>query len=450
MAMRKIIFFVVLVFAMVLMSACSKEEMGQETESPSVTPPGDSETAKPVDYSQESAELVFYSYGNAPEESFNSMYGDSIRKRFPNFTIKYVQRGNMKIEELLGSGQRIDIYFDSIANYPMGMFSGKMEFDMTDLIRKHQLDLSRFEQTAVDAMQQMSNGGMYGVPVSNTTRSLYYNKDLFDKFGMDYPEDGMGWEDVFDLARLITRVDDGTQYIGIGTSAVHPIRMNPLSLPLLDPATGKSAIGLEGWRKVFTNSYIRPFENITDKSILKGNYPGCFGPLATTKVMAMCLDLSSHPTVQIERLSAIEWDMVSTPTYVELPKLGNQLYPTYFSITSMAVQKDAAMEVIKHVTSDEYQIASAKQGVMPGVKDIEIRKLLGQESLFKAKNWQNVYYYDFAPISYKTNYDYDLEAIYVKSAEFMQFVRGELDINTYFRIMEEEANAYLKEKEVFR
>lgn len=42
-------------------------------------------------------------------------------------------------------------------------------------------------------------------PVVNNTMSLYYNKDLFDKFGVSYPKDGMTWDEVLELNRQLDK-----------------------------------------------------------------------------------------------------------------------------------------------------------------------------------------------------------------------------------------------------
>lgn len=433
MVVKKIWLVAALMTAAVFFAACGKSGNSQ------------GETAK--DYTNESAELVFYSWGNAPEESFNEMYGDPIRKKFPNLTLKYIQRGKQTVQDVISSGQKIDIYFDSIGNFAMTSILNGLQLDMTELIKKHKLDLGRFESTTVDVMKQMSNGGMYGIPVSNTSLLLYYNKAIFNKFGVPYPKDGMSWDDAFATARKITRVEGGTQYVGIGATLAHPIRMNSLSLPLVDAKTGKAAIHSDGWRKVFETAYIRPFDGVTDEKVRNAKtFPGCLSSLTDTQTLAMCIDLSSNPTVQFKSLSKIDWDMVAIPTYKELPGVGVQLYPTYLSITSLSDDRDASMAVIQFLTSDEYQIVSSKQGVMSGLKDETVRKMLGSDSQFKDKSWKSVYYNKFAPLAYKSVYDYNLEKIYADSGKVMELVRGEIDMNTYFRKVEEEGNAFLKEQ----
>ncbi|UUZ96229.1 hypothetical protein LJK87_19015 [Paenibacillus sp. P25] len=103
----------------------------------------------------EPVELVFYSMSKDSVASFNERYGDAIRKKFPNYTIKYIQRGTgTDIQDLLNAGTRIDIHWDSIGSFPNSNIVNSLSYDMTDLVKKHNIDLSRFEPTLIDAVKR--------------------------------------------------------------------------------------------------------------------------------------------------------------------------------------------------------------------------------------------------------------------------------------------------------
>lgn len=48
------------------------------------------------------------------------------------------------------------------------------------------------------------NGRSYGLPSGTTAWFMFYNKDLFDAAGVDYPTDGMTWEEWYDVAAQVT------------------------------------------------------------------------------------------------------------------------------------------------------------------------------------------------------------------------------------------------------
>jgi multiple sugar transport system substrate-binding protein len=73
------------------------------------------------------------------------------------------------------------------------------------------LDLSPIESTLESVSDD--NGGFYGLPTSGSCWMLFYNKDLFDAKGLDYPIN-LTWDEYADLAKELTCEEDGTKYWG--------------------------------------------------------------------------------------------------------------------------------------------------------------------------------------------------------------------------------------------
>src|SRR5690606_24616722 len=46
--------------------------------------------------------------------------------------------------------------------------------------------------------------------------ALVYNKDIFNKFAVEYPKDHMTWDEVVELSKRLQRMDNGVQYYGLG------------------------------------------------------------------------------------------------------------------------------------------------------------------------------------------------------------------------------------------
>lgn len=66
----------------------------------------------------------------------------------------------------------------------------------------------------------------------------YYNREIFDKFAISYPRDGITWEEMAALAQKVSRVDNGVQYYGYSTSVNHMVLTNQLSIPLCFARSG--------------------------------------------------------------------------------------------------------------------------------------------------------------------------------------------------------------------
>lgn len=72
--------------------------------------------------------------------------------------------------------------------------------DLTDYMRKDGVKESDYHPGAVEILKDNPNGRLYGLPEELSAEVLCYNKDLFGKYGVDPPSDGMAWSDIIRLA----------------------------------------------------------------------------------------------------------------------------------------------------------------------------------------------------------------------------------------------------------
>lgn len=68
------------------------------------------------------------------------------------------------------------------------------------------LDKDAFYMNLVDAVRDLSGtDNYYAFPYALVTTVMYYNMDLFDEAGLDYPDSDWTWNDFLTAARLLTR-----------------------------------------------------------------------------------------------------------------------------------------------------------------------------------------------------------------------------------------------------
>jgi multiple sugar transport system substrate-binding protein len=67
-------------------------------------------------------------------------------------------------------------------------------------------DVSGFNETALNAFNY--NGEQFGIPDSFSNVVLFYNKDLFDRAGIDYPTSSWTWKDIETAGAKIRALDD--------------------------------------------------------------------------------------------------------------------------------------------------------------------------------------------------------------------------------------------------
>lgn len=395
----------------------------------------------------EPVELVFFSNNGASEKVFDENYGNALRKAFPHYSIKYIQKAQgTSLPELVAAKTRIDIYWDSIGNYESRLFENGLQFDMSELIRQHGIDLNKLEPTVVAAMKQISGGKMYGVPVLTSNLSLFYNQGLFDKFGVPYPKGTMTWDETLQLAQKLTRKEDGKQYYGFSTSPDHMIRMNQLSVPNADLEKAKPTIGVdERWKRLYEAVFIRPAQDAGYRDGIRAlkNLPG-LNQFAKDQNLAMYAYLNTLPVSVATELKTMKWDILPLPVFSDLPGIGTQSYPVYFGLTNQTKQKAAATEVIKFMVSESYQKELAGKGLIPILTTDAVKSRLGQDTEFKDKNYGAFLAHKFAPITQKSPL-YDSKIVAAYREQVIPLSLGDIDMNSAFRIAAEKAEKAIAE-----
>jgi multiple sugar transport system substrate-binding protein len=416
--------------------------------------PGGNAVDKAADVQEaknEPVELTFFNINSQgiTQEQFMEEYGNMISKRFPNFSLKNITnpKGNTadNLNQLVTAGQTFDILISSIDLTAKFLIPMGLQNDIGDLIKQTKYDLNKLEPSAVESQKLMANGSIYGLPVYNSTAVLYYNKDLFDKFGVAYPKNGMTWDDLYDLARKMTRTEGGVQYKGLTIDMIHTLTVDALSTPWVDIKTYKSQLAEE--------SFIRAFKNLVRFFQIPGNeLPGsAYGQgkqldaFIKDKTSAMLLGMNNVALNKIQ--DNVNWDVVQLPYYTDKIGTGPQPYPTYFYISSNSQHRNAAFQVLDYVTSDEYQMEENRKGILPILKDTSkyISEFGSESPFFKGKNIKGFIPGKLAEPALKTAFDDEAKA-QLNGQMIGDVANGKIDVNTALREAAERADKAIAEE----
>ncbi|MCZ8510952.1 extracellular solute-binding protein [Paenibacillus filicis] len=408
--------------SLVALTACSKDVHNNEA-LPNVV--------------DQKADLVVFDVGAAGDDIFNAAWGDEIRKKFPNYTIKYIKRDTKEnsLTNILTAGGQIDIILSSIGLFPSYVIQPvDIQMDMTDLVQKHNLDLSKFEPESINPIKSL--GGLYGIPYNYSQLALFYNKDIFDKFGVSYLKDGSTWDDILNKAKQLSREENGQSYVGFSYSSFHFNRLLSLSLPFINE-NNKFAMNTDDWKRFYEKEIISPLKGLSEadiKNTLTGDQTGLF---INKRNIAMYVFLDGMRDSLAK--SDVNWDMVSLPVFPEKPGIGSQLYPGYAAIAKTSKYPDQAMEVIKFMTSDEQQIRMAQKGSVSVLTSKAVKDAFLQDTPYKDKNVKNALFFNKPAPSPKLSL-YDQQALDAITKRIPDMISGKIDTNTAFRDAEEEAN----------
>jgi len=97
---------------------------------------------------------------------------------------------------------------------------------------------------------QKRNGEQYGLPKYHGALALFYNKDLFDEYGVDYPDGSWDHDDYLEAMKLLTHDRDGDGHIDLWGSILDiswdriQVHVNAWGGHFVDPDDpGRSLIG---------------------------------------------------------------------------------------------------------------------------------------------------------------------------------------------------------------
>ncbi|MDF2724815.1 MAG: family 1 extracellular solute-binding protein [Paenibacillus sp.] len=408
-------------------SACSKNtESGKEQKG-----------SEPVStLTKEPATLNIFLNQSMSDEEFQRLVVEPVKKKYPHITLTFSRPGtNSSLANLITSGQTPDIIYYSPYLYALAQYD--LLKDIRPLMQKYSVNLSSFDPLVVDLMQRFApSGEVYSLPFVKNTSAMFYNKELFDKFGQAYPKDGMTWEDTIELAKKVTRSVDGTPYRGLDphmNGAIHNFAA-PLSLRLADAATNKAYID-DKWKSVF--------QLAMDMYAIPGNRPAKIGnPLddfLKNQVLAMFPAFYSQMQVNLPAVPQLNWDVVQLPAFREKPNTAYQIDYHQFVIAKSSKYPEQAMQAIHAILSEETAVAAARVGRIPAVKLPQLEKEFGAEvTVYKGKNIAGIFKSSNAVAAPQYQYD-DMVRSQINRA-FTDVFNGTVDINTALRQAEERAN----------
>lgn len=381
-----------------------------------------------------------------PDGTINEEYMAALNKKFPNYTITHIKQSSQgqSIAELIAAGIPIDIIGRAGTGFYTDAVNMKLAVDLTPFLKEYNIKLTDFEPQLIEYIRSISNGGMYGVPGGSAVNHvLFYNKSLFDKFGVTYPKDGMSWNDAMEVAAKLTRTDSGTNYYGFTGHLSVMTAANQLGLAMVDPKTKKPTINTdERWKNYFNIVY---GNSVLNEAYRRDNRPfsGSTARLVEGRTAMVLFNANIALNTKELQENKIDWDMVALPSFKEAPKTGSTMNSTIWGLTNQTRNKRAAMEVLNYLISDENLLPLAKKGyLVPKITEPYIKNFAA-EAQPAEKNWKAIVYNHYAPWPTTEPYNSLLTPIQVKYIE--SFVKGENDLNSALRKAEEEMQKVIDE-----
>lgn len=375
-----------------------------------------------------------------PEEDFDMLLTQSVKKKYPHITVEPMYGTTADREQvLMFSNEKADmiVFWNGEMNYYRDL---DLLQDMTPMFKEHNFDLDRFQPGLVGTAKG-PNGEVYGLPYNNNVQMMYYNKNLFDKFGVDYPKDGMFWEDVLELSKTMARTVDGVDYYGYHYDFYFRLT-SPLSLAEVNDATMKATVNTDEWKKAL--GMIKSFHDISG-NVPAGNYRNKF---IQDQDLAMIGAVNILHLLKDAENNGLAWDIAQYPSWQERPNAFGYADLHELGVTKVSQNPDAAMKVMEVFFSDEVQLEMArKTGRVSTLKGMEFTSQYGADvPHLQGKNIAGIFKSIPAPTPDTGISRYWGDAYPIVSKYVSEMVKGTMDINTALLTAEEEINLKLEEK----
>lgn len=361
------------------------------------------------------------------EKQFDQMYGNAFRKEYPNIQLEWLRRSSAK--PFLESAEEEE--WDVMISFSDKDYRKLVQDGMLKEIGLEFMDVGRLHPPVIAYLLALGNGKLYGLTDQFRLAGLKFNKELFDRYDVDYPTNGMTWDEVFQLAKKFPRKSEGEKkqyglyhsYTSAPFNMVNDLRKS-YGLSYVD---GKGDVNLRSaaWRHMlslaldaYVEGYIPPPTN------------GEYG----------LLDLSQQDIAmeKIDRFLHLDekYGIVTEPVGSHTKPVTSFLTGLIFSISAYAKHPVAAEQFMRFVNSEEvaqnnlgriYNLP-ARTYLIPETEQVKLapfftRQVNVEELL---KDDQNTIQFD---------YDQLLEAW--KEA-FVQYINQKIQIDELIAILEAE------------
>ncbi|WP_019532683.1 ABC transporter substrate-binding protein [Paenibacillus ginsengihumi] len=311
-------------------------------------------------------------------KQFHKLIAEPVSRRMPYIQLEYANDdplGNLDIRRLLHADRQPDLLLlpAFLLCDPEMSLNGFL-CDLSGLRQEYSLGASRFHASMTAALRGMSRGGgRIGLPFDLREYALVYNKEIFDRFGVPYPADGMTWEETVELARRVTGCAGGKPYRGLDPGDLALMRLQ-LAVEYIDPVTKRSKLLDPRWRLIA--------ETVRAIYAIPGNMPssphtvlrfhGAFARARDVAMSVVCLSCFDEKELDFP------WDMVSYPTFAAYPGIKPFVGDRYLMIGASCLHREEAFRTVAYLTSDEYQSFLSQNGYHSALRSAKIGEAFGE------------------------------------------------------------------------
>jgi ABC-type sugar transport system, periplasmic component len=285
-----------------------------------------------------------------------------------------------KLKEIMTGSNPIDVMIINDLSM-LGQLVNENQLKQLDpLFKEDKIDLTEFVPTVIEGIKEQGNGFVYALTPTFTPSALYYNKKIFTSKGVEFPTDGMSWDDVFNLAKRVTS--------GTGKESTFGFSLNqwgagdnfwdmqqfaaPLQLRMYDEKGETMTVDTPQWRSLWENLAQMKKDRVTPSQedmnydqpsgpdVIYNPYQGRLfmsGRVAmTVGDYSMINELQQlNDNAEKLKMQKLDWDVVSMPYHVGKEGFGGNIYMSQLAgINANAANPEDAWEFVKFMNGKEW------------------------------------------------------------------------------------------------
>lgn len=313
------------------------------------------------------------------EEHFYQKYGNLFTTNYPNIQIEVIEPGpeiynapdyNQALIDLIDL-EKPDVIFVEPNSFEKFVYEGKL-LELDSLIKRDKYNIDNVYPTLLELLKEQGGGKLYGLGPSFNSRAVYYNVDLFNKYSIEVPRDGMTWQEIFDLAkRFPTDGDEDTRVFGYANE--YTMTVNQLVTSIADTQglkyvnadTLKVTANTESWKKAYQLALDtmksdavynpQPTEGNIDIQDYFNKQYFLTGRAAITTGYPYLLPVIEQGKSMLPDYKPFEIGIVAGPVDPADPdKTRDVQFSEIFAINANSGNIDAAWEFVKYVNGEDY------------------------------------------------------------------------------------------------
>lgn len=303
--------------------------------------------------------IQFASWGSESEIKILKPILSDFEKENPQIKINFLhipQNYFQKIHLLFASNTAPDVIFINNHYLPVYANAGVLE-DLT--LYEKSFETEKFYKNSIAAL---SNGGkIYAIPRDISTLVIYYNKDLFDKYGVDYPNKNWTYDEFLVKAKMLTHLPD-----------VFGISFEEEPLFYLPYLTGNGIENFEDYNNKKMQNSLQNYADLRNKyHVAPRKEESASATMAQMFLQEkLAMQLSGRWLVPKYREEAkFNWDVAP------FPKINSNstipLDASGWAISKSSKHKDEAIQLVKYLSSSKSSKKFTKSGlIVPARIDI--------------------------------------------------------------------------------